>query len=307
MARDPYEVLGVSKSASADEITKAYRKLARQFHPDRNPGDKEAEAKFKEVQNAYDILNDPAKRSNFDRFGSPEGARGSGFGGFSGFGGNASPEDIQDLLRNFMGGGMGGFGGDFGEGINVEFGPGGPTIGRRTRRTTRQAQPQEVERDITIPFLVAANGGSLDLDIDGKRVSVNVPAGAKEGQALRLRGALQGGANLKLKLHIEPHAWFRREGDDLLLEAPISLAEAVLGAKIDVPTLDGGKATVTVPPGASSGAKLRLKGLGIAGGDLFAVLKVVVPRNIDAKSRELIEEFAKLNPQDPRADLPWSH
>src|SRR5438552_9505951 len=126
MARDPYETLGISKSASAEEITKAYRKLARQFHPDRNPGDKEAEAKFKEVQNAYDILNDPAKRSNFDRFGSPEGARGSGFGGFSGFGGNASQEDIQDLLRNFMGGGMGG---NFGEGINIEFGPQGPTVG----------------------------------------------------------------------------------------------------------------------------------------------------------------------------------
>ncbi len=134
---------------------------------------------------------------------------------------------------------------------------------------------------------------------------MNIPPGAKEGQSLRLKGLLQGGANLKLKLHIEPHPWFRREGDDLLVEVPISLAEAVLGAKVDVPTLDGSKVTVTVPPGASSGAKLRLKGLGIAGGDQFAVLKVVVPRNIDARSRELIEEFAKLNPQSPRSDLPW--
>src|SRR5579871_2735848 len=123
MASDPYEILGVSKTATADEITKAYRKLARQYHPDRNPGDKAAEAKFKEIQNAYDVLNDPAKRANFDRFGSPEGARGSGFGGFSNFGGNASPEDIQDLLSNFMGG-MGGMGG---EGVNVEFGPFGQT------------------------------------------------------------------------------------------------------------------------------------------------------------------------------------
>src|SRR5437773_6792970 len=113
MPQDMYEILGVPRNATEADITKAYRALARKFHPDRNPGDKEAEAKFKEVQNAYDILNDPAKRSNFDRFGSPEGARGSGFGGFSGFGGNASQEDIQDLLRNFMGGGMGG---NFGEG-----------------------------------------------------------------------------------------------------------------------------------------------------------------------------------------------
>src|SRR5205085_11913750 len=109
MARDPYEVLGVSKTATADEITKAYRKLAQKLHPDKNPGDKEAEEKFKEVQNAYDTLNDPAKRSNFDRFGSPEGARGSGFGGFSNFAGNMSPEDVEDILRQM---GMGGGGGE---------------------------------------------------------------------------------------------------------------------------------------------------------------------------------------------------
>src|SRR5262245_44897334 len=132
MARDPYEVLGVSRSASADDITKAYRKLARQYHPDRNPVDKEAEAKFKEIQNAYDVLNDPAKRSNFDRFGSPDGARGAGFGGFSGFGGNMNADDLQDILRQM---GMGGFGG--GEEFNVEFGPFGGA-GTRSRRRTRQ-------------------------------------------------------------------------------------------------------------------------------------------------------------------------
>jgi curved DNA-binding protein len=304
MARDPYEVLGVSKTATADEITKAYRKLAQKLHPDKNPGDKEAEEQFKEVQNAYDILNDPAKRSNFDRFGSAEGARGAGFGGFSGFGGNMNADDLQDILRQM---GMGGFGGEgFGPGgFNVEFGPfGGAAGGTRSRRRTRQAEPQEIEREITIPFLTAARGGKLDLEVDGKAVSISVPAGAKEGQALRLKGLL-GGANLKLKLHIEPHPYFRREGDDLLVEVPISLVEAVLGAKVDAPLLDGSKVTVTVPPGASSGAKLRLKRQGIAGGDLYVVLKIVVPKNIDGRSRELIEEFAKLNGQDPRADVPW--
>jgi curved DNA-binding protein len=299
MASDPYEILGVSKTATTDEITKAYRKLARQYHPDRNPGDKAAEAKFKEIQNAYDVLNDPAKRANFDRFGSPEGARGSGYGGFSNFGGNATPEDIQDLLRNFMGGGGG-------EGMNFDFGPFGQTTSQRGRRRTRHAEPEDVEREITIPFLTAACGGKLDLDIDGKVVGVTIPAGAKDGQSLRLKGLLQGGANLKLKLLVPPHPYFRREGDDLMVDVPISISEAVLGAKIDVPTLEGGTATVTVPPGASSGNKLRLRGLGIAGGDLFAVLKVVVPKKIDDRSRELMEEFAKLNPQSPRAGAPWA-
>jgi DnaJ-class molecular chaperone len=303
MARDPYDVLGVSKTATAEEITKAYRKLAQKYHPDKNPGDKEAEEKFKEIQNAYDVLNDPAKRSNFDRFGSAQGAAGPGFGGFSGFGGNMNPEDVADLLRNM---GMGGFGGGGGEGFSFDFGPfGGATGGTRSRRRTRQAEPQEIEREITIPFLTAARGGKLDLDIDSREVSVNVPAGAKEGQALRLKGVLGGGTSLKLKLHIDTHPYFRREGDDLLVEVPISVPEAVLGAKVDAPLLDGSRVTVTVPPGTSSGAKLRLKRQGIAGGDLYVVLKVVVPKTDDAHSRELIEEFAKLNPQDPRADVPW--
>src|SRR5215510_2690578 len=153
MARDPYEILGVSRDATPKDITKAYHKLAQKLHPDKNPGDKEAEEKFKEVQNAYDILNDPAKRSNFDRFGSPDGARGSGFGGFSNFGGNMSPEDLQDLLGQM---GMGGFGGGPG-GFSFEFGNmGGGARGRTRTRTTTNT---EIERDITIPFLTAARGG----------------------------------------------------------------------------------------------------------------------------------------------------
>jgi curved DNA-binding protein len=296
MPRDPYEILGVGRDATPKDITKAYHQLAWKLHPDRNPGDKEAEAKFKEVQNAYEVLSDPAKRSNYDRFGSADGVKGGDFGGFSGFSGGGVPEDLmQELLRQFGGGAAPG-------GFSFEFGgqPSGQQAGGRTR-SKRRAAAEDVERDIAIPFLLAARGGKLDLDIDGSTVSVTIPAGAKEGQALRLKGLLPGGANLKLKLHIEPHPQFRREGDDLLVEVPISLAEAVLGAKIDAPTLDGGTVTVTVPPGASSGAKLRLKGMGIADGDLFVVLKIIVPKNIDERSRELIEEFAKLNPQKPRS------
>jgi curved DNA-binding protein len=296
MPRDLYETLGVPKTASEADITKAYRALARKFHPDRNPGDKEAEAKFKEIQNAYDILTDPAKRANYDRFGSPDGAKG-GFGGFSGFsggGGGGIPQDMmEEILRQFGGGGGG---------VHFDFGGFG---GGEPRRSRRAAPPEDVEHEISVPFLTAATGGPLDLNIDGQAVTVNVPAGAKDGQSLRLKGILPNGGNLKLKLQVAPHPWFRREGDDVAVDVPISLSEAVLGAKVDAPKPDGGTVTVTVPPGTSSGAKLRVRKLGGGGKDLFVVLKVVVPKHIEANSRELIEEFARLNPQSPRDDVPW--
>ena len=129
---------------------------------------------------------------------------------------------------------------------------------------------------------------------------MTIPAGAKDGQAIRLKGILPEGGNLKLKLHVEPHPIFRREGDDLLVEVPISVSEAILGGKIEAPTLAGGTVSVTVPPGTSSGARLRLRGQGIAGGNLFVVLKVMVPKGVDGRGRELIEEFARLHPQNPR-------
>jgi DnaJ-class molecular chaperone len=300
MARDFYDILGVSKTASEDEITKAYRKLARQYHPDRNPGDKEAEAKFKEIQNAYDVLSDKAKRANYDRFGAAGGPQGSGFGGggfhgggFSGFEGAMSPDMIEELLRQMSGGG----------GIGFDFG----NIGGSRARSRGRARPaaEDVEHDLNVPFLVAANGGKIDLSVDGQMIGVNVPAGAKDGQRLRLKGLLPGGANLNLRLHVQPHPYFRREQDDLLVEVPISLSEAVLGGKIDAPTLDGGRVSVTVPPGTSTGSRLRLRRLGIKGGDMYVVVRVVVPKNVDERSRELIEEFARHNPQNPRADVPW--
>src|SRR5262245_37742546 len=150
MPRDPYEILGVSRDATPKDITKAYHQLAWKLHPDRNPGDKEAEAKFKEVQNAYEILNDPAKRSNYDRFGSPDGVKGGDFGGFSGFSGGGVPEDLmQELFRQFGGAGAPG-------GFNFDF---GQQAGGRTRSKRRAAPAEDVERDITIPFLLAAKGG----------------------------------------------------------------------------------------------------------------------------------------------------
>jgi curved DNA-binding protein len=296
--RDYYEVLGIAREASEGDVKKAYRKLARQYHPDRNPGDKTAESRFKEVQEAYDVLSDKTKRSQYDRFGfaGPQpGNGGAGGGPFqwhsSGSNqGSFNAEDLSDILRQF---GMGGAGGAEGE-----------PFGRRKGRS-RRAPSQDAEAPATMPFLIAAQGGKLTLSIDGKEVEIKVPPGVEEGKRLRLSGQGPGGGDLFLKLHIESHPFFRREGNNIVLEAPLSLAEAVLGAKIDVPTLDGSHLTVKVPPGTSSGARLRLRGKGISGGDQLIEIKIVVPKVEDARNRELIEEFARLHPQNPRAGLGW--
>jgi DnaJ-class molecular chaperone len=296
MPRDYYEVLGVSRNASEADIKKSYRKLARQHHPDRNPGDKQAEARFKEVQEAYDVLSDKNKRTQYDRFGfagpggqGPFRAEGGGPGNFEFQGVN--PEDLASIFAAFGGGG-GDLGSMFGQ------------RGRGRRRTARP--PESVEAEVAIPFLKAALGGTVSLSVDGREIDVRVPAGVEEGKKLRLAGQGPGGGDLLVRIKVEPHPYFRREGKDVVLEVPVSISEAVLGAKVDVPTLDGTHLTVKVPPGTSSGARLRLRGKGIAGGDQFIEIKIVVPKASDERSRELIEEFARLNPQNPRENAPWS-
>jgi DnaJ-class molecular chaperone len=307
MARDYYEVLGVAKGASDNDIKKAYRKLARQYHPDRNPGDKQAEGRFKEVQDAYDILSDKQKREQYDRFGfvgpgaMPGGGGGGAPGGFHFNWGNAQggatqqidPEDLQDILSRF--GGFPGFGG-----------AAGPRPGRGNTRRRAAAPPPDEVPEVTIPFEIAANGGSVALDVNGTHIDVKIPAGVADGQTIRLRGQGPGGEDIYVKLRVNPHTYFRREGNDIILEVPLSVAEAALGATVDVPTLDGQRLGVKVPAGTSSGNRLRLRGRGIKGGDQYIEIKIVVPAAKDARSRELIEEFARLNPQDPRAGLPWS-
>ncbi len=305
MARDLYEVLGVNRDASEDDIKKAYRKLARQYHPDRNPGDKQAESRFKEVQAAYDVLSDKGKRSNYDRFGtaSPNGGFGGGPGGGFHWGGGpggfqqVDPGQAEELLRQMFGGGMeGGFGDLFGR----------RAAGPRGGRQRRAAPPQEFETEVTIPFLTAAQGGTVNLQIDKHELGVKIPAGIEEGKSLRLSGQAPGGGDLLLKIRIQTHPFFKREGNNIILEVPLSLSEAVLGAKIDVPTIEGTRLTVKVPSGASSGSRLRLRGKGIAGGDQFIELRVMVPATQDDRSKQIIEEFARLNPQNPRAGLPWA-
>ncbi|HJZ58671.1 MAG TPA: J domain-containing protein [Gemmataceae bacterium] len=309
MPRDPYEVLGVSRSASAEEIQKAYRKLSKKYHPDRNPGDKQAEASYKEVQSAYEILGDPKRKQQFDQFGfagpSPGagGFPGGGFpeGGFSGGNVNVDPQMAEELFKHFTGGsGGGGFGFDLGDLLG---GGRRRTKGGRSRRPT--AEP--LESEVTVPFEVAANGGSVAIEIDGRRIDVKVPAGIEEGKKLRVPAEATGSADVLLRVKVAPHPYFRREGNDIYLDVPISLPEAVLGGKVEVPTLDGTRLEVKVPPGTSSGAKLRLRGRGIKGGDQYLVFKVVVPSGaVDEKSRHLIEEFARLHPQHPRANTAWA-
>ena|SRR5579862_8356203 len=300
MPRDYYEVLGVSKNATDDEIKKSYRKLARQHHPDRNPGDKQAETRFKEIQDAYDVLSDKKKREQYDRFGFA--GPGSAAGGFPGgatfhWGGGAGesaqvdPAQFEELLREF--GGFPGFGDGFGR------------RGRGTRRKPTAAPPPEHIPEVTIPLETAATGGTISLNVDGQHIDVRIPPGVAEGQTMRLAGQGAGGQDLYIKIRIGPHAYFRREGNDIILQVPLTVAEAALGTTVEVPTLDGMRLGVKVPPGTSSHARLRLRGKGIKGGDQYIEIKIAVPAAKDERSRQLMEEWARLHPTTPRTGPPW--
>ena len=293
MPRDPYEVLGVPKNATEDEIKKAYRKLARDFHPDRNPGDKQAETKFKEIQDAFEVLHDKEKRAKYDQFGFVDPSAGFG-GGPRGHGGGTGSINMEDLAGMFGGNAGGGF--DFGS-----------MFGKKAKgRRKPFNQPQDSHFDVEVPLEKVVLGGKISLSLNGSNIDVNIPPGVKEGGKIRLTGQGQDGGNLYLTIKSAAHAFFNREGDNLVVDVPISISEAILGTKIDVPVIDGSKLTVKVPPGASSGARLRIKGKGIALGDLFIQLKIIVPSSIDEPSKQLIEEFAKLNPQEPRKNMLWN-
>jgi curved DNA-binding protein len=311
----------VARDATPEAIKKAYRGLARKYHPDVNPGDKSAEKQFKEVQQAYDILSDHEKRALYDRHGraafegmAAAGPRASATEWASRFGGEPGFEnvDLSDLFATFGGPAQGeqAGGGSIFEDI----------MGRvRGGRPSRQRSGRAMEAHLTIPFMTAVRGGETTIEIkrgSGKteNLVVKIPPGIDTGAKLRLKGQGEPGSkgtpagDLTINIEVEPHPYFKREGQDLLLEVPITVSEAILGAKIDVPTLDGMK-SLTIPPSSSSGLKLRLKGQGVptpAGksqGALFVVLKIVVPKTVDAASRRLIQEFSELNPQNPRVGL----
>ena len=297
---DYYKTLGVNRDASADEIRKAYRKLAKENHPDVKKDDPAAAERFKQVQEAYEVLSDTEKREQYDRYGAafPQGSRGPR-GPQPGAGGagqtwstGAGGFDINDL---------------FGRSFDFEEVLGGGAAGGRGRRAARG---RDLEAGVSINFETAARGGNVDiqLDVDGRSqtLGVKVPAGVDTGSVIRLAGQGQPGRNggpagdLLLTVQVEPHRYFRRDGSNLLLDLPITPSEAVLGAKVDVPTLSEGSVVLTIPPGTSSGMKLRLRGKGITDpqthqpGDQFVVVKVVVSREASAELQDLYRKVAAL-------------
>jgi len=297
MPRDPYEVLGVQRTASSDQLREAHRKLAKKFHPDLNKTP-EAAAKFKEVQEAYDLLSDETKRRQFDQFGHAGPSMGGGAGG-PGFGGgawgNVDPSTFEEIFGSFMGGGARRGGGRR-----------GPSAGG------------DLESEISVDFMTAAVGGVRHVSVhDGQEtlsMDVRIPAGIESGGVLRVRGkgspGVGGGpaGDLVLQITVAPHPWFRREGLDILVDVPISIAECALGTTVQVPLLEG-SASLRVPPGTGSGKRLRLKGKGVqtksGAGDLYAIIRVDGPKSLSDEDRAALERMKASEP-DPRADAPWS-
>ena len=367
--KDYYEILRVGRNAADEDIKKAYRNLARKYHPDLHPGNKEMEAKFKEINEAYEVLKDPKKREEYDRFGSAvfepgfQGARGT----YTYPGGTVNLEDL-------------GF--DLG-GIEDIF---GDIFGRRTRPQRGypqgQSRGEDIEYALEIGFEQAINGTEIRLTLDreadcsgcngtgargGKKtcpdcggtgqrtvarlglnvrqtcprcggtgykgetcpicfgkgrvanlekVTVKLPPGVKDGSRVRVAGKGKSGAaggppgDLYIVTKVKPHPYFRHEDDDIYLEVPITITEAAMGARITIPTIDG-KTVLVIPQGTQSGQKLRLKGKGVlhikgkGRGDQYVIIKIIIPKDIDQKSKGLLEEFQKLNPSNPRQDMGW--
>lgn len=319
--KDYYQILDVSKNASQDEIRKAYKKLARKYHPDVRPDDKEAAERFKEVQEAYAVLGDEEKRKQYDRFGHAFEQAGRGAGGrtytwSTGPGGAGGFEfDLHDLFGGAGGVDLGDlFGGAFGRG-GSPFGGAGP----QQQPRTRPMKGQDVRTEVEVPFQTAAEGGSYPLQLrrDGQveRLTVKIPPGIADGGTIRLAGQGEPGpgggpaGDLLVKIRVAPHPYFRREGNDLYVDVPVTPTEAALGAKVDVPTLSEGQVKLTIPPGTSSGTRLRLRGQGIRNpktgqhGDQFVVVKIVMPKNLTDDARRLYEQLAEAAPQSPRAGL----
>ena len=309
---DPYQILGVTRSATAAEIKSAYRKLAKKYHPDLNQGRKDIEQKFKEVSAAYDLLGDEAKRARFDRGeidnqGNERGFHrggdpfGSG-GGYTRRGGRSS-----------AGGGPFGFGGMGGmnpEDIFAEF-----FGGAKSRRPPFEEPEKgaDITYKITIPFIEACNGGKRRITLDNKKtIDITIPPGTEDGHKLRLRGLGQesaGGAGAAIiEITVAPDSFFRREGNDIHLDVPVSLPEAILGGSIKVPTLTG-PVSLKLHKGANTDTVMRLKGKGVPDakgghGDMFVKLKVILPEDTSDLT-SLIEKWAKKHDYDPRKKLNW--
>jgi len=295
MAKDYYTILGVPKGASDEEIKKAYRKLAREFHPDLHPDKKkEMEAKFKEINEAYQVLGDPKKRSEYDLTGQTGFNSGIGGPGYGPQGG----VHFEDL-------GFGGFEDIFGE-----------VFGRGSRRRGPQ-RGADLEYRLDLDFLQAIRGTDVKTTISRstgtESLTVKIPPGVRTGSRVRVAGKGESGFNggppgdLFIETSVRSHPYFRRDDFDIYIDVPITLKEALLGAEIEVPTVDG-HTKIKIPAGTQGGQKLRIRGKGVASargerGNQYVTVNIAVPKNIDERSRELIEEFSRLNPHDPRRGL----
>jgi DnaJ-class molecular chaperone len=322
--RDYYEALGVPRTATPEQIKQAYRKLAKQHHPDRNRNNKEAESRFKEVQNAYDVLGDPEKRKKYDQFGHagvgagpPPGWRQDGrpSGGARTYtwqsGGPDIPiEDWEDLFSTFSGAGQ-------------AREPAGGTVfeeffGRSGRRgRSGPAAGQDAEHTVPLTFDQAVHGTTLQLNFPdtGGTVNVRIPPGIADGQRIRVRGKGLPGVNggppgdLYIIPNIQPHPYFRRVGSDIYLDLPLRITEAALGSRVEIPTLEG-NTVLTVPPGTPSGAKLRLKGRGVKPqgkppGDQYAVVRIVPPKSPTDEQKRILETLQQSEEPNPREGLGW--
>jgi DnaJ-class molecular chaperone len=306
LSEDPYKVLGVARDAAQDDIRKAYRKLAKEAHPDLNPGDKKAEDRFKAISAAYDIVGDPDKRSRYDR------------GEIDASGTERAPQ--QDYYRQYADGAGGGryqssAGFDdfadlsdlFSDMFQRSGRPGGG--GRSARMKGR-----DLRYNMSVDFLEAVNGAKKRVTMpDGRTLDLAIPPGTRGGQTLRLKGKGMPGAggpdgDALVEIEVRPHPLFERDGNDIVVEVPISLDEAVLGGKVEVPTVSG-KVSVSVPKGASSGQTLRLRGKGVpagkdrAAGDQRVKLKIVAPPAIDAELETFMKTWRETHGYNPRAAM----
>ena len=293
--RDPYEVLGVAKDADAKEIKKAYRKLARTLHPDLRPGDKAAEERFKEVASAYDLLSDPTKKAAYDR---------------GEIDASGAPRAERRFYRDYAEAGPGGA--RYADPNEFFYDLGGADVFadlfRGSRRAARKVRGADLQQRVEVDFLDAVNGAQRELPLpDGKRLKVTIPPGTTDGQTLRLKGqgaASPGGGpsgDLHLEIRVRPHPQFTRKDNDIYAELPVTLGEAMLGGRIEVPTVDG-TVSMTVPKGSNTGTRLRVRGKGAPPpgggprGDHYVTLKVVLPPSPDAELVRFVEEWSPKHP-----------
>lgn len=324
MAQDFYQLLEVGKTASQDEIQKAYRRLARKYHPDLNPDDKSAQQKFKDIQNAYDVLNDPEKRRMYDQFG-PEFHRMGG----DPYGGGRGPVDYEQYFgKGAESDPQGGFGFGSLEELFKQFGGGGAgwTGGRGRGQSAPSATAgTDLRAELAVPFQTAVLGGSASLNAvrGGKEetIKIKIPPGVSSGKKMRLRGqgnpGTHGGppGDLIVLLHVAPHPHFRRNGNNLELSLPITLKEAIMGTTVDIPTPNGTVA-LKIPPGSSGGRRLRVKGHGVLSssgppGDLIVELQIRLPEQLlDSEKRSVdllnaVDQLESMYREPVRSHIQW--